>query len=63
MIKYILYRDRVISGIVPFSGRSSVVDVKELVHRKQKVLSVMTARALAYGKSVGFIMLRKNREP
>ncbi len=30
---------------------------------RQKVLGGIIARALAYGKSVGFIMLRKIREP
>ncbi len=43
--------------------RGSAVDVKEFVHRMQKVLGGISARALAYGKSVGFLVVRKIREP
>lgn len=37
--------------------------VLEFVHRRQKVLGGIVARALAYGKCVGFLSVRKIREP
>ena len=61
MIKYIAYHDSVMSGIVPFGGR--VLQWAKFVHRRQKVLGGIAAHALAYGKSVGFLVVRKIREP
>ncbi len=49
MIKYIAYHNSVMSGIVPFKGRSSAVGVKSSSTGRQKVLGGITARALAYG--------------
>lgn len=49
----------------PFEGKSSAADVRKRIYvrKVQKVLGDIIARALAYEKSVGFLVVRKIREP
>ncbi len=50
-------------GGVPFSGYEFCGGCLRVRPQKAEGFGRIVARALAYGKSVGFIMLRKIREP
>ena len=56
---YNAHYHNVVCGGVPFGD----VPRRAKAHRMRKVLGDIVARALAYGKCVGFLSVRKIREP